>query len=80
MLSPEDLKQIVDGVALQMATRCRENHAFQIPPQEHYNQHQRLDRVLNLFEYCENQVLKVALAAFCFVGLLIAAVVSWVRQ
>jgi len=66
-LSDDDIQRIVRATK-----RNHEIPEYHIDPKEHYDQHRRLDRMLDAFEKAEGTVWKAVLGGVLFVGIVIA--------
>ena len=71
MLNKEELQQITEAL---IAARKEEVSDFHIGAEEHYNQHKRIDRLLDVFDQAESLALKAIIGLFIVGGLLIAAI------
>jgi hypothetical protein len=63
-LSDEDIQKIAEAVAK------NDSHAFYVDPKDHYNSHERLDKLLDSYDSASNIILKF------FIGLILLGVIS----
>lgn len=70
-LSDDDIQRIVEAT--------QRNQQFQIDPKAHYDQHQRLDRMLEAYESAQSQFWKWLLGIILAGGLFFAGVFTKVK-
>lgn len=69
-LSEEDIRKIVAATKRDVPTIPE----YSIDPKEHYDQHQRLDRMLAAFETAESKIWTAILGGILFVALVTAGI------
>ena len=69
-MNDEDIERIADAVV------NRTHAAFQIDEETHYNQHKRLDKMLDAYDNATNVIIKTFLALFIVGAIVIAGMTA----
>ena len=63
-MTDEEIKKLADEEIKKLADEIvKQKGGFYVDPEKHYIQHQRLDRILDLYDSASNIILKVVLGA-----------------
>jgi hypothetical protein len=70
-MNDEDVKKL----AAEIIKQTEEKHnSFRIDPQKHYDQHQRIDRILRVYETAQSATVRTIIGLLVLGGLFVAAV------
>ncbi len=76
-MNDEDVKKLAAEIIRQTEEK---QHSFRIDPQEHYDAHQRLDRILKVYETAQSTAVRTIIGLFVVGGLFVAAVgAGWIN-
>lgn len=75
-LSGEDIQKIVAAIDTHRGGGVSSESGFFIAPKDHYDQHQRLDRMLEAYESAQGQIWKWVLGVMLTGGIILSGAIS----
>ncbi len=76
-MNDEDVAKLAAQIVKQVK---EEKHDFWIDPRDHYDQHQRLDRFLRIYETAQSAAVRAIIGLLILGGLFVAAVgAGWIK-